>query len=151
MVNSYAQSFYLDPDVWGPKYWFFFHTLAMTYPKNPNATIKKKYYDFVQTIPMFIPVEKISSEFSELLNLYPIQPYLDNKESFIRWFWFIHNKINERLEKPKISLSDFYVKYYEEYKNKTLKQLDYYKWKERIVYISLIFMLSLLIYYLYDK
>jgi len=140
-----------NPEIWGPKYWFFFHTLAMTYPKNPNAITKKKYYDFVQNIPLFIPVEKISNEFSELLNLYPIQPYLDNKEDFIRWFWFIHNKINEKLEKPKISLSDFYIKYYEQYKDKNTQFFEYYKWKSKLIYIFCLILLSGLIYYLYDK
>ena len=66
----------------------------MSYPLHPNAVTKKKYYDFVQNIPLFRPVESIAGEFSKLLDLYPIQPYLDNRESFIRWMWFIHNKIN---------------------------------------------------------
>ena len=35
---------YLDPSVWGPHYWFFLHTISMTYPYHPNAVTKKKYY-----------------------------------------------------------------------------------------------------------
>uniref|UniRef100_UPI0039813723 ERV1/ALR-related protein n=1 Tax=Salmonella sp. s60093 TaxID=3159721 RepID=UPI0039813723 len=58
------------------------------------------------------PVEEISKEFEKLIDVYPITPYLDNRDSFIRWTHFIHNKINERLEKPTISLNDFFVKYY---------------------------------------
>jgi hypothetical protein len=46
---------YLDPKVWGPHYWFFLHTLAMTYPHHPNAVTKKKYYEFVQNLPLFLP------------------------------------------------------------------------------------------------
>ena len=46
----------LDPNIWGPHYWFFLHTIAMSYPIHPNAVTKKKYYDFVQNIPLFIPV-----------------------------------------------------------------------------------------------
>ena len=33
---------YLDPAIWGPHYWFFLHTLAMTYPHHPNSVTKKK-------------------------------------------------------------------------------------------------------------
>jgi hypothetical protein len=140
-----------NPTIWGPKYWFFLHTIAMCYPNHPNAVTKKKYYEFIQNIPMFIPVENMANDFSKLLDEYPITPYLDDRESFIRWVWFIHNKINEKLEKPKITLNDFYVKYYEEYKTTDVKMKEYYKTREKIIYASVIVGLLAGIYYLYDK
>ena len=142
---------YLDPKVWGPHYWFFLHTLAMTYPHHPNSVTKKKYYEFIQNLPLFLPVEEVSGEFSKLLDKYPITPYLDNRDSFVRWMHFIHNKINEKLEKPQISLNDFFVKYYNEYKTHDEKVSEYYKLKERIIYFSIILGISGTIYYLYDK
>jgi len=141
----------LDPKIWGPHYWFFLHTISMSYPIHPNAVTKKKYYDFVQNIPLFIPVESIAGEFSKLLDQYPVQPYLDNKESFIRWMWFIHNKINKKLEKPQISLNDFYVKYYEEYKPINEKMSEYYKIRGKLIYSGIIVSIFGGIYYLYDK
>ena len=144
-------SAYLDPQIWGPHYWFFLHTIAMSYPIHPNAVTKKKYYDFVQNIPLFIPVESMAGEFSKLLDQYPVQPYLDNKESFIRWMWFIHNKINTKLEKPQISLNDFYVKYYEEYKPINEKMSEYYKIRGKLIYSGIIISIFGGIYYLYDK
>ena len=45
----------LNPEIWGPHYWFFIYTLALSYPLNPNDTTKKKYYDFIQNLPIFIP------------------------------------------------------------------------------------------------
>ena len=142
---------YLDPKVWGPHYWFFLHTIAMTYPHHPNAVTKKKYYEFIQNLPLFLPVEEISSEFSKLIDKYPIAPYLDNRDSFVRWMHFIHNKINEQLEKPQITFNDFFVKYYNEYKTQDEKISEYYKIREKIMYIVIILGISGLIYYLYDK
>jgi len=142
---------YLDPSVWGPHYWFFLHTLAMTYPHRPNSVTKKKYYEFIQNLPLFLPVEQISGEFSKIIEKYPIMPYLDNRDSFVRWMHFIHNKINEKLEKPQISLNDFFVKYYDEYKTQDEKLSQYNKIKEKIVYLGIIIGISLAIYYLYDK
>jgi hypothetical protein len=141
----------LDPKVWGPHMWFFINTIAITYPNRPNAITKKKYYDFMQNLPMFIPIEQMSGEFSKLLDEYPIQPYLETKESFIRWVWFIHNKINEKLEKPQITLNDFYKQYYEEYKPKNVKLAEYYKLRSKIIYASIILALIFVIFYLYDK
>ena len=142
---------YLDPKIWGPHYWFFLHTVVMTYPHHPNTVTKKKYYEFVQNIPLFIPVENISTEFSKLIDKYPITPYLDNRESFVRWMHFIHNKINEKLEKPPVTLNDFYIKYYEEYKTTNQKMNEYYKIQEKLVYGGILFTIIGGIYYLYDK
>jgi len=140
-----------EPKVWGPHYWFFLHTLATTYPHHPNTITKKKYYEFIQNLPLFLPVEEISKEFSKLLEEYPVTPYLDNRDSFVKWMHFIHNKINEKLEKPTISLNEFFVKYYENYKSPTEKINEFYKIKEKILYFSIILFISIFIYYLYDK
>ena len=91
----------LDPTVWGPHFWFFLHTLAISYPHHPNAVTKKKYYELIQNLPLFIPVESIGSDFIKILDEYPVTAYLDNRESLTKWMHFIHNKINEKLEKPK--------------------------------------------------
>jgi hypothetical protein len=124
---------YLDPNVWGPHYWFFLHTISMTYPHHPNEVTKKKYYEFIQNLPLFIPVETMSSEFSKLIDQYPITPYLDNRESFVRWVWFIHEK------------------YYEAYKPNRLKNIEYYKLREKALYGGVIVCMVGSIYYLYDK
>jgi hypothetical protein len=142
---------YLDPKVWGPHYWFFLHTLAMTYPHHPNAVTKKKYYEFIQNLPLFLPVEEISTSFSKLIEKYPITPYLDNRDSFVRWMHFIHNKINVALEKPQVSLNDFFVNYYNEYKPKEEKFTEYYKIQGKVIYLLLVIGLGGAIYYLYDK
>jgi len=142
---------YLDPKIWGPHYWFFLHTLAMTYPHHPNSITKKKYYEFIMNLPLFLPVEEISGEFSKLIDKYPVTPYLDNRDSFVRWMHFIHNKINEKLEKPQILLNDFFVNYYDEYKSTNDKLTTYYIIREKVIYLTIILGISGAIYYLYDK
>ena len=96
-------------------------------------------------------MESIASDFSKLLDEYPVNPYLDSRDSFIRWIHFIHNKINEKLEKPALSFNDFYVNYYEEYKPKEIKMKEYYRWKEKIIYSLVILSATGLIVYLYNK
>ena len=141
----------LDPKVWGPHYWFFLHTISMSYPLRPNSVTKKKYYEFIQNLPLFIPVENIASDFSKLLDQYPITPYLDSRDSFIRWVWFIHNKINEKLEKNKISLNKFYELYYEEYKPKDIKNREMNRLKNKLIYLCLVIFFVAMIVYLYNK
>jgi hypothetical protein len=142
---------YLDPKIWGPRYWFFLHTLALCYPKNPSTVNKKKYYEFIQNFHLFIPVEEISSEYSDLVEKYPVTPYLDNRESFIKWMHFIHNKINEKLEKPIIPLNEFLIAYYEHYKPQDQKLIEQIKWRERIIFIVILLLLIFICYYFYEK
>jgi hypothetical protein len=123
----------------------------MTYPHHPNAVTKKKYYEFIQNLPLFLPVEEISGKFSKLLDKYPVVPYLDNRDSFVRWVHFIHNKINEELEMPQISLNDFFIKYYNEYKSSNEKLTEYLKIKQKIIYFGMIISILTFIYYFYDK
>ena len=141
----------LDPTVWGPHFWFFLHTLAISYPHRPNSVTKKKYYELIQNLPLFIPIESIGNDFLKLLDEYPVTAYLDNRDSFVKWMHFIHNKINEKLEKPKITLNEFYFRYYEEYKPKDIKMKEYYRWKEKIIYTLVVMGATGLIVYLYNK
>lgn len=151
-MPSLASSFIrLDPTVWGPHFWFFLHTLAMSYPHHPNAVTKRKYYELIHNLPLFIPVESNGSDFEKLLDEYPVTAYLDSKESLIRWMHFIHNKINEKLEKPKITLNDFYFRYYEEYKPKDIKMKEHYRWREKLIYTLVVMGAAGLIVYLYNK
>jgi hypothetical protein len=141
----------LEPSVWGPHFWFFLHTLAISYPHHPNAVTKKKYYELIQNLPVFIPVESNAKDFENLLNEYPIEAYLDSRDSFVKWMHFIHNKINEKLEKPKITLNDFYSRYYEEYKPKDVKMKDFYRWREKLIYVLILMGATTMIVYLYNK
>ena len=99
-------------------------TLAMSYPDNPNKVTKRKYYDFIQNLPIFIPDGEIGNRFSRLLDKYPVSPYLDNRESFIRWVVFIHNKVNYMLGKEEISFSAALENYLAEYRPKPVYLSD---------------------------
>ena len=146
-----VSSFQLDPDVWGPHFWFVLHTMAMTYPHHPNDVTKKKYYELIQNLPIFIPTESVGNDFSKLLDEYPITAYLDSRDSFIRWNHFIHNKINEKMEKPKITLNEFYLRYYEEYKPKDIKIKEFYRWRGKIIYTLILLGALGVILHLYNK
>jgi hypothetical protein len=140
-----------DPTVWGPPFWFFLHTIAMTYPLHPNTGTKKKYYDFLYTmLPLFLPVSSMSSYYQQLLQSFPVTPYLDSRDDLVRWMHFIHNKVNQRLEKPEISLAQFYEYYYAEYQPKEKKVLARYKWIKKCVYMILVLLLCFLGYYFYQ-
>ena len=138
-----------SPSVWGPHYWFFLHTVAQSYPLSPNQVTKRKYYDLIQNFPLFLPDEEIGNKFSRLLDKYPVTPYLDSRDSFIRWTHFIHNKINAILGKPEISLPLALDKYNAEYKPKTVRVTESIKIRKHLLYSAFIISCFLLIYIYY--
>jgi hypothetical protein len=101
--------------VWGRAYWMFLHTAATTYPEYPNEVVRRKYYDLIQNFPLFIPNEQMSVEFSYLLEKYPVSAYLDNRDSFMHWVFFIHNKINAKLEKEELLFEEAMRAYQEQF------------------------------------
>jgi Erv1 / Alr family len=129
--------------VWGPKFWFILHYIAYNYPDNPNSITKRKYYDFIQNIPMFIPDSGMSDNFSEFLNKNPVSPYLCSRDSFMRWTHFIHNKMNRFLGKEEISMYAG-LDHFNEENICDIRTHDYYlnmsnKTKKRFVFAILIF------------
>jgi hypothetical protein len=142
--NQYAPIF--DPKIWGPHYWFFLMTVAMSYPDTPNAVTKRKYYDFIMNLPIFIPNPDIGSRFGQLIDKYPVSPYLDNKESFVKWIHFIHNKVNVSIGKEEISYSQAFDQYLEEYLPKPIYLSDKIKISKYYIFISFLLICIFLIY-----
>uniref|UniRef100_A0A6C0DSX1 thiol oxidase n=1 Tax=viral metagenome TaxID=1070528 RepID=A0A6C0DSX1_9ZZZZ len=139
-----------DSTVWGPHYWFFLHTVANNYPEHPNAVTKRKYYDLIQNMPLFIPVSEMGNQFSKFLDRYPVTPYLDCRESFVLWVHFIHNKFNQLLGKEEISLPLAMDKYSEEYKPKPIYISERIGIKKHYIYFAIIFLLLLFIIIYYE-
>ena len=144
-MSSSLNNNVLNPIIWGPHYWFVLYTIALSYPTNSNDSTKKKYYDFITNLPLFLPISDIGNIFSRFLDAYPVTPYLDSRESFVKWVHFIHNKINSYLGKPEITYYDAMNKYYENYKMKEIKKYEDSKTKQKYIFGSLIVLLVLVI------
>lgn len=141
----------LDPIIWGPHYWFFLMTIAVSYPKKANSVLKKKYYDFIMNMPLFIPDDKMGNKFSRILDKFPVEPYLDSRESFIKWVHFIHNHVNKSLGKDEISYVEAMDAYYSLYKPREIIAKEELKKKQRIYFSAMIVSLLVAAYVLHKK
>jgi hypothetical protein len=138
-----------NPEVWGPHYWFFLHTVSYNYPDNPNKVLKRKYYDLIMNFPVFIPDNESRKYFMLLLDKYPISPYLDNSIDFQKWVHFIHNKVNERLHKPQITRKDAYMKYLFLFEDTQKQLMSVLNIKKNYIYLVYILILIIVIYIYY--
>jgi len=139
----------LDASVWGPHYWFVLFSMAVTYPERPNDVTIKKYYDFIQNLLLFLPNHQMGSTLSELLDKYPVSPYLDKRESFIKWVHFLHNQFNLRLNRDEVSLQDAINAYYSNYKPKEVRLRDEIKYRRKLIYGLVALGTATTMYYLY--
>jgi hypothetical protein len=138
-----------EPTIWGPHYWFFMMTIALSYPDTPNSVTKRKYYDFIINIPLFIPNPDIGDKFSRLLDKYPVSPYLDNRESFVKWVHFIHNKVNVEIGKEEISYAAALELYLDEYLPKPIYLSEKIKISKYYIFVLFLLVCFLIIYIYY--
>jgi len=141
----------LDAKVWGPHYWFVLLTIALSYPKYPNDVTKKKYYELIQNFPLFMPDSQIGNGFSDLLDKYPVTPYLDSRESFVKWVHFMHNRVNVMLGKEEITLTKSLDNYYGNYKPRQQRWREELKYRQKLIYVVIIILLLVGIKYFYNK
>ena len=149
LIMNENKKFIYYPEIWGPHYWFFLNTVAMTYPNYPNKVTKKKYYDLIKNFPLFMPIPAMSKQFSNFLDNYPVTPYLDSRESLIKWVVFIHNKINKLLNKNTIEYNEFLNNYFSLYKDPKIKDLKTKIKKKYIIYLFMLLVLFLFILLIY--
>ncbi len=137
----------VDATVWGPHFWFVLHSMAATYPEYPNDITKRKYYDFVHNLRLFLPNEEMGNRFCEMLDKYPVSPYLDNRNSFWRWTVFVHNKINVQLGKLEMEVDEARRIHQEWYAPKPIIEENYgnTQIKRSVVYINMAIILSLIL------
>ena len=146
MQSTTKTTITLDSKVWGPHYWFVLLTMATSYPNTPNDVTKKKYYEFIQNLPLFMPSGAIGNQFSTLLDAFPVTPYLDSRESFIKWVHFMHNRVNVSLNKEEITLHEALETYYNNYKSQHVIIREKFKHWQKIIFIIIIILFLIFIF-----
>jgi hypothetical protein len=140
----------MDPEVWGPTYWRFLHTVAAHYPVKPTTTEKKIHYRLIHNFHEFIPHRIIAADFRHLLEKNPVTPYLDSQADFVRWVNHMHNLVNTKLDKPTVSLKDHLQAFQELHESVPDKRRRFLKNRYWIVCGTFILLLGLVVH-MYQK
>ena len=111
----------LKSDIWLPSFWFFLYSTAHGYPEYPNAVTKRKFYDFIQNLPLFCPNTEVQKILLQVLDSFPVTPYLDNRDSFTYWVHFVNNKIDYELGNDEHTYYQHLDMYYNAYLPKKYK------------------------------
>ena len=141
----------LNPKIWLTKYMFIMKLISINYPKSPNDVSRKKYYDFIQNLPLFFPNEPLGNNLIKMLDKFPLTPYLESRLSFMKWVHFTNNKLRESIEETKLSFSESLEFFYEEFKSDRTKKRELYLQRKKFIQIAVLVGGIGLIFYLYNK
>jgi len=135
MVSKFdiKNDFNFNPEIWGPKGWFFLDTIIMSYPDNPTNKQKKTYTEFIYSIGEILPCSKCRNNYNKHLESLPLTvDALNNKRTLIEWWLKIHNLARVSMDKRSISYEEFIDYYNTEYsvnevvKDDLMKNLLYF-------------------------
>uniref|UniRef100_A0A6C0E3A8 thiol oxidase n=1 Tax=viral metagenome TaxID=1070528 RepID=A0A6C0E3A8_9ZZZZ len=98
--NDFVSSDGMLTTVWGPSIWHYLHIMSFNYPVQPTDDDKKHYYDFMINLQNVLPCkycrENLKKNYKEL----PLtQKHMENRESFSRYVYNLHELINKMLHK----------------------------------------------------
>ena len=135
-------------EVWLPHLKFTLQTMSLNYQLNPNEVTIRKYYSFIQNLPVFFPDDPMGNFLEKLLDDFLVGPSLNSRTSFMKWIHFLFNKINKKLNLKTVSFYGSLEEYYQHYKPKEIINKESIKNKKKLMYSgTIIFLLSLSLYY----
>ena len=86
--------------IWGPSLWHTLHVMSFNYPVNPTEKNKRDYKRFINCLRCTLPCGKCRKNLKKNLKDLPLRNKdLKNRETFSRWIFNLHEKVNTMLNK----------------------------------------------------
>lgn len=82
------------------------HICALGYPLKPTYGHKKAAKEFFEAFQFLIPCPICREHYAAFLQEQAISPFLDRRDDLFRWTVDVHNKVNAKLNKPRLSERD---------------------------------------------
>ena len=86
--------------IWGPSLWHYLHTISFNYPIHPTARHKIKYKQFINNLKYTLPCKHCRDNIVKNLKNKPLtHADLKSRETFSRFIYDLHERINRQLGK----------------------------------------------------
>lgn len=107
----------MDPTIWGPKAWFFLHSVTLAYPENPSGDDQNNIYHFFMSLRNSLPCKACNDHYAEYIgDGQKLRAATRVRRNMIEWLIILHNKINAINNKQQWSVKEVMEKYKSEYK-----------------------------------
>lgn len=109
--------------IWGPAQWHFMHTMSFNYPVNPTNKQRKEYKQYILSLQNILPCKHCRINLKKNLKTLPLtQKDLENRSTFSRWVYELHEHVNKMLGKQSgLSYADVRDRY-EHFRARCTKQ-----------------------------
>lgn len=112
--------------IWGPPGWLFLHCVTMGYPEYIENNPKKKNYhehqerkrsteQFFLLVGEVLPCRACRESYRNFVEQHPIYNHLNSRKDLARWFYDIHNLVNDKLDVPKEDRPKNFKQFYNRY------------------------------------
>lgn len=101
----------MNVDTWGSSCWNFTHTMLFNAKEYPNNEERIRYKKFFTLLGDLLPCSYCRISYGKFMHDLPIELYWDSKAGLIYWWYLFHNKVNDKLNKPKPSFKSIVKKY----------------------------------------
>lgn len=102
----------LEPKLWGPSFWTTLHYISASYDINPNPNIRSTMKNFIHSLPVFLPCKECQDHAFDFIKSSDLDKVVQNRKELFLFFFNFHNTVNNRLNKPPMSIHDAVVKYH---------------------------------------
>ncbi len=86
------------PSCWGPGTWMLLHSIAYVYDPHKD---KENYYNFFRLLGKVLPCNDCKTHYSQNVNNKELITALESNETFFKWMYDLHNKVNEQTDVPR--------------------------------------------------
>ena len=101
----------MEPKIWGPVLWKYLHLLSINYPDYPDKKTINNHYQLLILIGKTLPCSKCANHYQYYMKPVKIKKGLKNKKNFIELILDLHNNVNEKLNKNKVSYNELLRNY----------------------------------------
>lgn len=103
-----------SPEHWGPASWAFIHHVAAGYPVEPGPEDVRAYGAFYRSLSPVLPCAACRGHLADnIAALSPDAALAAGRADLFAWTVALHNRVNQQLRKPPISLEVAYKRYFE--------------------------------------
>jgi len=88
-------------DYWGPRQWYWYHTISHDAPEECDQAQQKLYLETLMLMTKLLPCTDCYNHFNQICQKKKMD--FKTRENLISWFFEVHNQVNKRLDKPKVT------------------------------------------------
>lgn len=96
----------MNPEYWGPQGWKFIHSVALSYPENPNTNDIENYKKFFISIGNVLPCESCQKHYKKNVSIESLNNALVNNKELFKWTVELHNKVNKKNNKKEFTVKE---------------------------------------------